>query len=141
MELTRRNFEYLAAVYEEEVDGITRLYKIAERLNVKPPSARKALKDLEFAGYVERLPGRGYRLTNEGKVVYLKFLWKHRILETFFCRILGFSPDEACRSVACFDAYVPESVIARMCEILEHPVNCPHGFNIPHFPHRGDDVE
>jgi len=139
LNLTRRDFEYLAAVYAEEGEGIARLYRIAERLGVKLPSARKAMKELEALGLVARFPGRGYKLTEEGKKVYHKFLWKHRILETYLCRFLCFTPDEACECASRFDAYVPEEVVSRMCTLMGHPSFCPHGRNIPHIPHGGEE--
>lgn len=138
MHLTKRYLEYLAAVYAEECEGIARLYRIAERLRVKLPSAHKTLKELENLGLVLRLPGRGYKLTDEGREVYRKFLWKHRILETYLCRVLNFSPEEACECASRFDAYIPEEVVGRMCELMGHPSSCPHGYEIPHVEHGGE---
>lgn len=139
MRLTKRYLEYLVAVHAEEYEGIARLYRIAERLGVKLPSARKTLKELETLGLVLRFPGRGYKLTRAGKEVYRKFIWKHRILETYLCRFLNFSPEEACECASHFDAYIPEEVIGRMCELMGHPPSCPHGYEIPHVDHGGEE--
>jgi DtxR family Mn-dependent transcriptional regulator len=70
-------------------------------------------------------------LTTAGRAWALVMVRRHRILETFLVRALGYSWDEVHNEAEALEHPVSEKLIARMDQLPGHPVTDPHGDPIP----------
>lgn len=124
--------EYLAEIYRLQEDSPTvSTTNLAERLNVSPPAVPRMLKRLKSAGYVKHVPYQGVELTERGREAALQEIRRHRILEVFLVKIMGFTWDEAHEHADELSKGLNESLTERMAEMTGHPERCPHGEPIP----------
>jgi len=103
--------------------------RVAEMLNVTPPTASEMMKRLEAEGYIER-EGRRPLLTDKGRAEAERVVRNHRIIERFLTDFMGYSPAESHEHAdAMGDAFTDE-MVARLAERLGHPDRCPHGWPV-----------
>ncbi len=123
--------DYLATIYRlEEAYGIARTTKIAEELDVTPATAAKMLSKFEKMGLVERDKYRGARLTEEGRKIAIKAVWKHRVCE-YFLKTFFKLPLTKLHIYAHIMEHLPEEVVEQMYELVGRPSCCPHGNPLP----------
>ncbi|MCB0000679.1 MAG: metal-dependent transcriptional regulator, partial [Anaerolineales bacterium] len=104
---------------------------LAERLNVSAPAIPRMLRRLQSAGYVERVPYYGSQLTELGRQEALREIRRHRILEVFLVKLMGFTWDEAHEHSEVMGRGLNEAISERMAQMTNHPTRCPHGEPIP----------
>ncbi len=127
--------DYLATIYRlEEAYGIARTTRIAEELEVTPATAAKMLAKFEKMGLVERDKYKGARLTEEGRRIAIRTVWKHRVCE-YFLKVFFDLSSSKLHIYAHIMEHLPEEVIARMYELAGRPSQCPHGNPIPGTSH------
>lgn len=76
--------EYLEMMYEfheQEAGGIVRTGALAEKLSVSPASATEMVQRLARRGYLEYIPYKGARLTEQGLTHGQKMKRRHRLAE------------------------------------------------------------
>ncbi len=104
--------------------------RVAEAMGVSAPSASEMLKRLEHQGYVEASPD-GPRLTRTGRLIATQVVRRLRLAERLLTDILKMDLaavyDEACK----MEHVISPEVEARLDDVLDHPVRCPHGHPIP----------
>lgn len=123
--------DYLRAVYKlEELTGIAKTSMLARELGVTPATVVKMLTKLVHRGLVEWEPYKGFRLTPQGRRIAIRIVWKHRIAECFFNKLLGFDVTKSHEYAHVFE-HLPDEVFERLYEILGKPSTCPHGSPIP----------
>jgi DtxR family Mn-dependent transcriptional regulator len=124
--------EYLAEIYRLQEDSETvSTTALAERLNVSAPAVPRMLKRLKSAGFVKHVPYKGVELTELGRSEALRELRRHRLLEVFLTRIMGFTWDEAHEHAEELGQGLNDDVAERMAAMTEYPTRCPHGEPIP----------
>jgi DtxR family transcriptional regulator, Mn-dependent transcriptional regulator len=124
--------EYLAEIYRLQEDEPTvSTTSLADRLNVSAPAVPRMLKRLKSAGYVKHVPYQGVALTELGREEALKELRRHRILEVFLVKIMGFTWDEAHDHSEDLGQGLNDALTQRMAEMSGFPTRCPHGEPIP----------
>jgi DtxR family Mn-dependent transcriptional regulator len=136
---------YLKAVYTEQRavgDSVVPMGRLAAAMSVVPGTATSMVKALADSGLVNYEPRAGVRLTRSGEQLALHVLRRHRLLELFLVKVLGFDwsavHDEADR----LEHAVSDAVLEKMDLLLGHPTVDPHGDPIPtakghvHEPHR-----
>ena len=124
--------EYLAEIYRLQEDSPTvSTTSLAERLEVTAPAVPRMLKRLKSAGFVKHVPYQGVELTELGTEEALRELRRHRILEVFLVKVMGFTWDEAHEHADEMGRGLTDQVVARMDEMADHPTVCPHGEPIP----------
>lgn len=124
--------EYLAEIYRLQEDSPTvNTTTLAERLDVSPPAVPRMLKRLKSAGLVKHIPYQGVELTDRGRVEALKELRRHRILEVFLVKTMGFTWDEAHEHAHDLGVGLNDTIVERMAEMTGQPTRCPHGEPIP----------
>ncbi len=124
--------EYLAEIYRlQEESPTVSTTSLAERLNVSAPAVPRMLKRLQSMGYVKHVPYQGVQLTDLGREEALREIRRHRILEVFLTRVMGFTWDEAHEHAHDLEAGLNDAVVARMAAMTHHPTRCPHGEPIP----------
>jgi DtxR family Mn-dependent transcriptional regulator len=96
------------------------------------------VKRLAEAGLLEHAPYRGVHLTEDGTREALRVLRRHRIIETYLCRRLGFAWDDVHDEAERMEHAVSDVLIERMAAALGFPSHDPHGAPIPT---QGGDIE
>jgi DtxR family Mn-dependent transcriptional regulator len=124
--------EYLAEIYRLQEDTPTvSTTSLAERLNVSAPAVPRMLRRLANAGYVKHIPYQGVMLKDRGRELALDEIRRHRILEVFLVKVMGFTWDEVHIHADDFGVGMNDALTDRMDEMTHHPRRCPHGEPIP----------
>jgi len=124
--------DYVKCVYKLTRDGARANTKaIAEQLGVEQGSVSGMMRQLASRGLVEHEPYRGAQLTGEGEQLALHVLRRHRLIELFLVRVLGFAWDEVDADAERLEHAVSDRVIERIDAKLGHPTVDPHGDPIP----------
>ena len=124
---------YLRALYEFRALSPQRAVssnRVAKRLGVRAPTAVVMLRRLARRGLVEYEPRHGAWLTRKGIRAMRRQAWRHRVLEVFLFKELGFEREKAHRYAEAIEDAVPEEVIMKLCARLNHPQRCPCGKRI-----------
>lgn len=126
--------DYLKAIFELSPNGEpTSTNQIAERLNVAPASVTGMLKRLASMEppLVNYHKHHGVQLTPEGKQISLQILRKHRMLEQFLVKILGYTWDEVHEEAERLEHAISFRFVERLGLLLGEPDFDPHGDPIP----------
>lgn len=123
---------YLRTVLELEEEGIPALRaRLAERLDISPPSVSEGVARLVEEGLVEIGGDRTVALTTPGRELATHVLRKHRLAERLLVDVLGLEDEhvheEACR----WEHVISDRVEQRLLEFLGHPTTSPYGNPIP----------
>ena len=108
--------------------GTTRL---AQVLDVTPPTSSAMVKRLVAHGLVQRGPGRALSLTSHGLMHAQQIVRRSRLLETFLVRFLGMPWDEVAAEAELLEHAVSDRLLVRIDSALRHPTRDPHGDPIP----------
>ncbi|MCL4870692.1 MAG: metal-dependent transcriptional regulator [Anaerolineae bacterium] len=124
--------EYLAEIYRLQEDSPTvNTTSLAERLNVSAPAIPRMLRRLKTIGYVKHVPYQGVELTELGRQEALREIRRHRILEVFLVKVMGFTWDEAHEHADSLGQGLNDELTERMAQMAQNPTRCPHGEPIP----------
>ena len=104
---------------------------VAERLRVSTSSVSEMVRKLSRQGLVRHEPWGGIELTDEGRREATSVVRRHRLLETFLSRQLGYAWDEVHDEAEVLEHAASELMIARIDRLLGHPYRDPHGDPIP----------
>jgi len=105
--------------------------RLAEALGVSPGTVTSMLKTLSESGLAEYVPYEGARLTDQGRVLALRVLRRHRLIELFLVRTLDLSWDEVHEEAENMEHAVSDLLVDRIDAFLEYPATDPHGDPIP----------
>jgi len=125
---------YLKAIYElSETQAPVTTGAIADRLGVAAPSVSAMLKRLseQRTPLVDYTPHRGVELAPRGRARALRIVRRHRLVETFLCKVLGYAWDEVHEEAERLEHHISDLMEARIAEHLGHPEVDPHGAPIP----------
>ncbi|HET9325573.1 MAG TPA: metal-dependent transcriptional regulator [Candidatus Eisenbacteria bacterium] len=129
---TRARQDYVKALYALGGEGtVVATSSVASRLGVSAPSTTNMLRRLAGDGLVTLLPGRGARLTAAGRRLALDLVRRHRILESFLVKVLGFDWSEVHEDAEILEHHVSDRVLRAMDRVAGHPQEDPHGHPIP----------
>ena len=130
--LSRSVEDYLKAIYSIGESGEAASTKaIADALEVQPASVTGMIKRLAESGFLEHVPYRGVRLTEEGTREALRIVRRHRVLETYLTERLGYPWEDVHDEAERLEHAASDQLIDRMASALEHPSHDPHGAPIP----------
>jgi DtxR family Mn-dependent transcriptional regulator len=127
---------YLKAIYQGvgALTPPTRLLpmgQLAAALGVAPGTATTMVKTLAESGLVEYEPYAGVTLTPAGRKLAALVLRRHRLVELFLVRVMGYSWDEVHEEAEQLEHVVSDRLIDRIDEMLGRPEVDPHGDPIP----------
>jgi DtxR family transcriptional regulator, Mn-dependent transcriptional regulator len=105
--------------------------QIAARLALSPGTVTAMLKALADGGLLDYEPYGGVRLTQAGGQLAAHVLRRHRLLELFLVKVLGFDWSEVHAEAEQLEHAVSDRLIARLDEMLGSPTVDPHGDPIP----------
>ena len=126
--------DYLKVIYELERSGeggTAATSDIAHRLDLAPASVTGMVRRLAERHLLEYEPYHGVRLTEAGQHVALRTIRRHRVIETFLSRVLGYRWDEVHREAERLEHAASDVLIDRMAAALNEPTVDPHGAPIP----------
>jgi DtxR family Mn-dependent transcriptional regulator len=104
---------------------------LATRVGVSPAAASRMLKNLAQQKLVRLEPYQGAELTVEGMHRALRVVRRHRLLESFLHKVMGFDLRETHRRALLMQPAVDEAFEDKLDAMLDHPTIDPHGQPIP----------
>jgi DtxR family Mn-dependent transcriptional regulator len=124
---------YVKAIYQiAGQDGLPAATgRLAESLGVSPGTVTSMLKTLSESGLAEYVPYEGAHLTDKGRVLALRVLRRHRLIELFLVRTLNLAWDEVHEEAENMEHAVSDLLIDRIDAFLGRPATDPHGDPIP----------
>jgi len=130
--LTRSKQDYLKALYALAPEGeAVPTSALATHLEVSAPSVTNMLGRLAAERLVSHTPRAGARLTPSGQKRALDMVRRHRILESFLVKVLGFDWSEVHEDAEILEHHVSDRVLRAMDRVAGHPQEDPHGHPIP----------
>ncbi|MFT4234156.1 MAG: metal-dependent transcriptional regulator [Microbacterium sp.] len=125
--------DYLKTVYshtEWQAEPITPSV-LAAQLGVAPSSVTEMVKKLAAVGLVSHAPYGAVRLTDDGEKRALAILRRHRLIETWLVREMGYGWHEVHDEAEILEHAISDRLLDRIDEHLGHPSHDPHGDAIP----------
>jgi DtxR family Mn-dependent transcriptional regulator len=123
---------YLAEIYR--LDGEKHYVAssdLADELHVSSAAVSRMAERLHDAGFVERIPYKGIRLTPDGVRQGLRMIRSHRLAEVFLVRVMEYGWHEAHDMADRLALAADDDFVTRMDEKAGFPRRCPHGEPIP----------
>jgi DtxR family Mn-dependent transcriptional regulator len=104
---------------------------LAERIGVSASTASESIRKLADQGLVDHEKYGAVTLTDRGRQAAVSVVRRHRLLETFLVRELGYGWDEVHDEAEVLEHAVSDLMMARIDTKLGHPKRDPHGDPIP----------
>ena len=124
--------DYLKAIYELERAGEpAATTRLATRLRVAPASVTGMVRRLAGQGLLTHERYRGVRLTVAGRRAALLTIRRHRVIETYLVKALGYRWDEVHEEAERLEHAASEDFINRIAAAIGEPTVDPHGAPIP----------
>lgn len=125
---------YVKAIYQISAVQANRpaaTGKVAEALGVLPGTVTSMLKTLSEAGLAIYTPYEGVNLTESGRLLAMRVIRRHRLIELFLARTLSLKWDEVHEEAENLEHAVSDWLVDRMDAWLGYPEADPHGDPIP----------
>jgi len=125
--------DYLKAIWsaQEWSDEKVTTGLLADRLGVGPSTVSETVRRLTAQGLLGHEPYSGVWLTDDGRRHALTMVRRHRLIETWLVRELGYTWDEVHDEAEVLEHAVSDRLVERIDARLGHPVRDPHGDPIP----------
>ena len=104
---------------------------LAERLGVGAPTVSETVRRLCDQGLLTHPPYGAVELTPLGRAHAVAMVRRHRLIETFLVRELGYGWDEVHDEAEVLEHAVSDLLVERLAARLGHPTRDPHGDPIP----------
>ena len=123
---------YLKNIYKlSSNEGKVTTSSLSEKLQISPASVSEMIKKLAEEGTLTHTPYKGVELTEEGKLLALRIIRKHRLWEMFLVKVLHFGWDEIDDEAERFEHIMSDKMEEKIDHVLGHPSIDPHGDPIP----------
>lgn len=144
-ELSASSQNYLKAVWslQEWSDAPVTPSALAAKAGVKLSTASDAVRKLTEQGLLVHTPYGAVTLTPEGRAHAVAMVRRHRLIESFLVRVLGYRWDQVHEEADALEHAVSDFMVDRIDEHLGFPTRDPHGDPIPSADgrvHRPDAV-
>lgn len=132
-ELSTVTQDYLKVIWtsQEWADVKVTTKMLAEKLGVSASTASEAIRKLADQGLVSHERYGSVTLTEEGRTAAILMVRRHRLLETFLVRELGYGWDEVHDEAEVLEHAVSDRLMSRLDAKLGYPSRDPHGDPIP----------
>ncbi len=131
-ELTSSVEDYLKAIYQlSGSDKSASTNDIAHELGLAAPSVSGMMKRLAEQGLIKHLPYKGATLTRAGRTAALRMIRRHRLIEAYLVKLLGYTWDTVHEEAERLEHAVSDDLVERMADALGDPRFDPHGDPIP----------
>jgi DtxR family transcriptional regulator, Mn-dependent transcriptional regulator len=105
--------------------------RVAERLNVTPPTVTATLQRMERDGLIEHGPRKEVLLTLHGRRVAEDIVRRHALAERLLTDLLKMPWHESHEEAHGVEHAITPKIEARLLQALGNPTTCPHGNPIP----------
>ncbi|MCK9408114.1 MAG: metal-dependent transcriptional regulator [Bacteriovoracaceae bacterium] len=123
---------YLKNIYKlSSNEGKVTTSSLSEKLQISPASVSEMIKKLAEEGTLTHTPYKGVELTEEGKLLALRIIRKHRLWEMFLVQVLHFGWDEIDDEAERLEHIMSDKMEEKIDHVLGHPSIDPHGDPIP----------
>ena len=123
---------YAAEIYRlQENQEFVSLSELAEYVDASLQATSRMVNRLKNSNLVDHKPYHGVRLTGAGEICAMPALRRHRLVENFLVRIMGFGWDEVHDVSDQFELGINQVLEDRIDELSGFPTRCPHGEPIP----------
>ncbi|MGQ0649149.1 MAG: metal-dependent transcriptional regulator [Gemmatimonadaceae bacterium] len=130
--LTEPVEDYLKAIYAIEQAGDSAgTNEIAARLEIAAASVSGMVRRLADQGLVAYERYRGVRLTDAGRRAALRTIRRHRVIEAYLAKALGYAWDRVHEEAERLEHAASDELIDRMAAAIGEPLTDPHGHPIP----------
>ena len=124
--------EYLETIFHLEEAGVPAMRaRLVERLKVSAPAVSEQIKRLEREGYVRLSSSRTIGFTPQGRSYASAIVRRHRLAERLLVDILGMPWHQVHEEAGRLEHAISPVLEARLVDVLDDPVTCPHGNPIP----------
>jgi DtxR family Mn-dependent transcriptional regulator len=124
--------DYLKAIYAiEQAGDAAGTNEVATRLNIAAASVSGMVRRLADQGLVSYERYRGVRLTDAGRRAALRTIRRHRVIEAYLAKALGYAWDRVHEEAERLEHAASDELIDRMAEAIGEPGTDPHGHPIP----------
>jgi DtxR family transcriptional regulator, Mn-dependent transcriptional regulator len=126
--------DYLACIWDLTQRSGTDVVKttaLAAKLKLSPASVTEMTQKLAADGYLNYERYKGVTLTPKGKKLAERIKRKHRLLERFFCDVIGLRRDQSHDEAMKLEHTVSDESVEKLNQILNYPKVCPDGDPIP----------
>ena len=128
--------DYLAILYVMERDGEEVVAaRLAESLEVAPPTVTVTLKRMERDGWVAVDPGKGIYLTKAGCEAASSVVRRHMLTEWMLARMLKVPWSRLHAEADQMEHSISDEIEDQMRNNLDDPQSCPHGNPLPGYEH------
>jgi DtxR family Mn-dependent transcriptional regulator len=125
---------YVKAIYQicvESEAGVANTGVLARRIGVSAGTASTTIRNLSDAGLVVFAPYEGARLTESGRLLAMRVVRRHRLIELFLTTVLDMDWGEVHEEAELLEHAVSEKLTDRIDSFLGRPTSDPHGDPIP----------
>lgn len=123
---------YAAEIFRlQEHAEFVGLTSLASHLDVSGQAASRMVRRMKDAGLIEHEPYRGVRLTTTGEREAMPALRRHRLIEVFLVKVMGYDWAEIHDRADVLERGIDDVLEARIDQLTGHPTRCPHGDPIP----------
>ena len=125
--------DYVKTIYshtEWQDDPITPS-ELAARLGLAASSVTEMVKKLAASGLVTHVPYGAVTLTEDGRMLALRMLRRHRLIETWLVDSFGYSWDEVHDEAEVLEHALSDRLLEAIADQLGQPTRDPHGDPIP----------
>lgn len=125
--------DYAKTIYglSEWDDATVTASALAKTLGVSNPSVTLMIRKMADLGLVDHRPYAPIRLSPEGRQLALAMVRRHRLIETWLVRELGYGWEEVHDEAERLEHSVSEKFVDRLDDRLGRPRVDPHGDPIP----------
>jgi DtxR family Mn-dependent transcriptional regulator len=124
--------DYLAIIYVmERDDGEVVAARLAESLEVAPPTVTMTLKRMERDGWLAQ--GKDIRLTEKGSEAARSVIRRHMLTEWMLARMLKVPWSRVHAEADQLEHTISDEIEAQMRLNLDDPQLCPHGNPLPGY--------
>ncbi len=132
VELTRAVEDFLKAVFSlQGSDARVSTNDLADTLQRTQPTVTDMAQRLMSGGLVDYQKYKGVMLTHAGQEIALRVIRRHRLLELYLVRELGYPLAEVHQEAESLEHAVSERFIEALARRLDDPQFDPHGDIIP----------
>jgi DtxR family Mn-dependent transcriptional regulator len=134
--------DYLKAIYTiGKGSGAAATNEIAQRLALAPASVSGMVRRLAEQGLLAYERYHGVRLTESGRKAALRTLRRHRVIEAYLARALGYPWDRVHAEAERLEHAASDELVDRMAVTIGEPEVDPHGAPIPTRDGSVDETE
>ncbi|VVB70082.1 Transcriptional regulator MntR [uncultured archaeon] len=120
--------EYLRVIYYlKNQKGLVRTSDLADYLKISKAGVSEMMQSLSSRGLVKIQSYSPVNLTKKGLILARKMTFKHRVLETFLSKKLGFPENKIHEEASLLEHAASDEMINKLYSFLGKPKKDPHG--------------